>query len=162
MELTDDQLTTLREALGLAEDAELDAIITAVEDLATAPGNDPESGSEDTPASVAAKAKKFGLSVMDAATLDARLARGDQAYETLQCQHRERVVDAALSAGKIPAARGEFYLKLMEKDPEGTEQFLAGLPEEAAVNLTEKGHGVGSEVNASAASDDPKYKKWSL
>lgn len=162
VDITDDQLKDLREALGLAEDAELDAIITAVEDLATAPGNDAETDSEDTPASVAAKAKKFGLSVIDAATLEARLARGDAAHETLQRQHRERIVDAALSAGKIPAARGEFYLKLMEKDPEGTEQFLADLPDEAAVNLTETGHGVGSDVNASAVTDDPKFKKWSL
>lgn len=162
VEITDDQLTTLREALGLAEDADLDAIITAVEELATAPGNDAETNGEDTPASVAAKAKKFGLSVMDAATLEARLARGDAAYAQLQREKCERVVDAALSKGKIAPASRAVYLKLMDKDPDGTEKFLAELPDESVVNLSEKGHGVGSEINASKVTDDPQYKKWSL
>lgn len=163
MEITDDQLKTLREALGLAEDAELDSIITAVEELATAPGNNPTAAEDETPAAVAASAKRLGLTVMDGAVLEARLARGDAAYEQLNREKRERVVETALSKGKIAPASRDVYLKLMEKDPVGTEAFLAELPEESVVNLSGKGHGIGSEnADETAVESEGAYKNWSF
>lgn len=163
VEITDDQLKTLREALGLAEDAELDSIITAVEELATAPGNNPTAAEDETPAAVAASAKRLGLTVMDGAVLEARLARGDAAYEQLNREKRERVVETALSKGKIAPASRDVYLKLMEKDPVGTEAFLAELPEESVVNLSGKGHGIGSEnADETAVESEGAYKNWSF
>ncbi|MFY2788459.1 phage protease [Rhodococcus sp. MALMAid1271] len=153
--LTDEQETSLREALGLAEDADVDALIAAIEELATAPDPVPATAAASfaTPAALKSAAAKLGMSVHDDASLEARLARGDQAFETLQKRDRDAVVDTALSKGKIVPARREHYVGMMAMDPEGTKAFLEGLPDECAVPITEIGHGQGDVVNASANAD---------
>lgn len=153
--LTDEQETSLREALGLAEDADGDAVVAAIEELATAPTPPAATAaaSISTPAALKAAAEKLGMSVHDDASLEARLARGDQAFETLQKRDRDAVVDAALAKGKIVPARREHYVGMMAMDPEGTKAFLESLPDELAVPLSEIGHGQGDTVAASANTD---------
>lgn len=166
VEFTDEQLTALLEALGLAEDADADAIVTAAEELATTP---PETAaaSADTPTAVAASAARLGLQLVDGETLEARLSRGDEAYARLQREDRERVVDAALGRGAITPARRDHFLQLMAADTEGTTALLAGLPAGLAVPLSEVGHGQSGDsptVSASADSirESDTYKNWSF
>ncbi|WP_054246391.1 phage protease [Rhodococcus opacus] len=164
--LTDEQEISIREALGLAEDADADAIVTAVEDLATAPEGEAEpeaTASAATPSSVAAAAARLGLRVVDDEALEARLSRGDAAFERLEREDRERVVDAALANGKITPARRDHWLTLMSADREGTTAILEGLPKELAVPLSEVGHGRDSEVSASTnVRESDVFKNWSI
>ena len=167
MEFTDEQLTALLEALGLAEDADADAdaIVAAAEELATAP-TETAAASAETPTTVAASAARLGLQLVDGETLEARLARGDQAYARLEREDRERVVDAALGRGAITPARRDHFLQLMTADKDGTTALLASLPTGLAVPLAEVGHGQGGEKNVAASADaireSDTYKNWSF
>ena len=167
VEFTDEQLTALLEALGLAEDADADAdaIVAAAEELATAP-TETAAASAETPTTVAASAARLGLQLVDGETLEARLARGDQAYARLEREDRERVVDAALGRGAITPARRDHFLQLMTADKDGTTALLASLPTGLAVPLAEVGHGQGGEKNVAASADaireSDTYKNWSF
>ncbi|MFC7450543.1 phage protease [Rhodococcus daqingensis] len=161
VEFTDEQITALREALGLAEDADAAAIVTAVEELATAPA----AASEGTAA--AASRLPDGVVVIERdvlASLETRASRGDAAAARQERDDLERIVDTALSQGKITPARRDHWLTLMSADREGTTALLEGLPAELAVPLAEVGHGQGDDVSASAAAirESAVYQNWSL
>lgn len=155
--MTDEETTAVLAALGLDENATAADVVAAIEDLATTPESTAVAASAGaTVASVTKAAKTLGLSVFDS-TIEERLQRGDQAYATLQARDQAAVVDAALSAGKIIPSRREHFVGLMARDPEGTREFLEGLPAEAAVSLSEIGH--GQDKIAGGADDDDRTDK---
>ncbi|MGR6579275.1 phage protease [Rhodococcus qingshengii] len=163
VEFTDEQLATLLEALGLAEGATADEIVTAVEEQATAPTET----EADSTAAASARLSAAGLVTVDSgvlASLTAQAARGEAAAARQEREDRERVVDAALSQGKITPANRAHWLTLMSADPKGTADLLAGLPAELAVPLSEVGHGQSDDVAASANSvrESDTYKNWSF
>ena len=142
MEITNEQLAALRTALGLADDADLDAIIAAVEALtteeATATAGAPQVAAAAADSVVSIDREAF-------ATLQREASLGREAHERQQREDRERVVDAAIDAGKIPPGRREHWLTLMSRDEEGTRQTLASIPAETVVSLSETGHNVAPE-----------------
>lgn len=144
VEITNEQLAALRTALGLADDADLDAIIAAVEALATAAE---EAAATASTSQVAAAAADSVVSIDREAfaTLQREASLGREAHERQQREDRERVVDAAIDAGKIPPGRREHWLTLMSRDEEGTRQTLASIPAETVVSLSETGHNVAPE-----------------
>lgn len=161
--LTDEQETSIREALGLAEDADAAAIVTAVEDLATTPEGDGGNAPAAAAASAPASASVISIDREVLASLESRASRGDAAMARQEQEDRERIVDAALSVGKITPARRDHWLTLLSADREGTTAILDGLPKELAVPLSEVGHGQGADVAASApVSEDETYKNWSI
>lgn len=171
----EDTMSTLKEGLaqklGLAADVDDEALLKAFEEAleAKASENDDNSGDAsegdaelESPAQVAAAAQRLGLTVIDAASADqlrADAAAGREALSRIQREADEKVVRAAIADGKIPPSREDHYLALMERDREGTTQWLASLPREAAVPLTEVGHSTEAAQDPSA---NPVYKNWSL
>lgn len=116
---TPEQLTTMRQRLGVADDADeqtiLDALIEALDEQAV-----------DEPA---AAQLPDGVVAIDAAQLDdlrRRAERGDEARAQQEREHRERLVDAAVRDGRIPAARRDAWLTMLAADP-GAEATLASL-----------------------------------
>jgi hypothetical protein len=140
--LTDEQETSLREALGLAEDADAEAFVTAIEDLATAPP------AEAPAATAAASRLPDGVVTVEAsvlAELRSNAARGAEARAQQESDAREAVVSDAVKAGKIPVSKKAAWLKTIEADPSMSE-VLASL-EPGLIPVSAIGHG----VEASAA-----------
>jgi ATP-dependent Clp endopeptidase proteolytic subunit ClpP len=153
--LTDEQETSIREALGLAEDVDADAIVTAIEDLATAPPETDASASASGTANASRTAAlPDGVVAVDAdqlAALQAQAARGVAAAERQDLEDRERIVNEAVRAGKIPPARKNHWLKQLEADA-GAADTLNSL----APGLVPVGEpiGHGSDASESDMSDD--------
>lgn len=155
--------------LGLDADADEGAINAAIEGL---PDASPEGGTAtadqapaaelETPALVAAAAKKLGMTVLDEETdrsLRADAAAGREALSRIQRDEDSQIVKSAIADGKIPPAREAHYIGLMERDRDGTTEWLASVPKEAAVALTEMGHATEPVADVTA---DPAYKNWSF
>ncbi|AOD24052.1 hypothetical protein IM25_22745 [Rhodococcus sp. p52] len=142
----------LAKRLGVSEDADDDTLLGAL-DEALAEGEETTAENPAVPAtaeSVTQAAARFGLTVVDSATLeqlraDARLGR--QASERQEREDRERIVDNAIGKGKIPPSRRDHWLNLLTVD-KAMADTLNALPDELAVPLTEIGHSVdGSTSN---------------
>lgn len=131
--LTDELWKRLSEALGLPEDADAETLVATVEDLVTKP--------EPKPEEIAAAA---GL---DPATVS-QLRYDAEQGRVLAAAARKRevtdVVQAALSKGKITAARRSHWITMIEADP-AMADTLASIPDQFAVPLTEIGHGVDAD-----------------
>lgn len=155
----------LAQKLGLAADADDDAVLKAFDDaIATHPAADAESGdaAEATPEQIAAAAKKHGLTVLDAGVaqrLTADAAAGREARDRQQREDDTRVVDAAIGKGKITPARRDHFIALMSSDRKGTTDLLEKTLQESAVPLTEMGHSTEPVENVT---DNPVYKNWSF
>jgi hypothetical protein len=82
-------------------------------------GGDPANAQPTTPPS--------GAVMVDAArlaSLEARAARGDQALTRFEHQDRDSVINAAISAGKVPKSRESHWQTQWGTDPEGTRHLL--------------------------------------
>lgn len=138
-------LTKLRKALGLAEDADEAAILAAAEAARTAVTTHAQQLRQIAEAAKVPEPEKAGADQIVTALQAQAAAAGDVAklaqevvslqtqLTTLQQQQaRERavaVVDAAIRDGKpIPATLREHYIARHVQDPAGVEKELAGLP----------------------------------
>lgn len=138
----------LAEQLGIPADADdataLQALTEALAERAETTVVLNEDGGSLTLEQVAAAARQLGQTMLDEATatrLVADSAAGREALGRIQRQADEQVVSSAISDGKIFASRREHYMKLMEMDRDGTTSALSSMPKEAAVPLSEIGHG---------------------
>lgn len=133
--------------LGVAEDADDDTLLGAL-DEALAEGEDAAAEqSSQTAESVTQAAARLGLTVVDSAVLDQLrndAALGRQASERQDREDRERIVDAAITKGKIPPARREHWLNLLKAD-KAMVDTLNALPDELAAPMREIGHSVADE-----------------
>lgn len=174
----------LRESLGLPETATDDEVIAATraalgitdEPDTTKAGDPPPapSGAAPVPAvepaapEVAPAAAKVDGEVvaLDRATYDQLIANstaGANAAATLQAQADARVVDGAISTGRIMASRRDHYLTLMSADRADTTELLTTrLQPGAAVPLNPMGHADGPAPQASANTDDPRFVEWKV
>ena len=141
MGFTPDQLTKMRADLGLAPDADETAIASAVA------------------ARPATPSLPDGIIAVDAARFDeiqAQAAAGARASEELRVTNRNRIVDQAISDGKIAASRRDHYITLMDADPEGTKGILDSLHANT-IPVAEIGYDGGSETLAKAAEEDAAH-----
>ena len=136
-----EQLTTMRQKLGLADDAPeqtiVDALTEALDEQA------------ETPAPAAA-ALPAGMQLVDEGTLAALRASaqlGEAAHTRQQREDREALVAAAIGDGRIPPARRGHWLTQLENDP-GAAETLAAMPKGLIPVGEPKGH-------ASASLEDP-------
>lgn len=128
---TDEQETSIRDALGLAVDADGDAIVAAIEDLATKPA------AEAPPAALAEGVVAIDQSVLVA--LQASAARGEAAARRQEDDDRTSMVDTAVRNGQIAPARREHWLNSIKADA-GQAEVLAGLAH-GLIPVSEIGHG---------------------
>jgi ATP-dependent protease ClpP protease subunit len=119
---TDEHLDTLRTKLGLAADADEDAIVAAVTEQADASAGETD---EDRDLQVPDGAVLVAASVLD--DLKAQAAQGVEARQEQQRQRREQLVAAAVQDGRIRPADRAGWLNDLEKDPERKEATLASL-----------------------------------
>lgn len=164
-------MPTLKEGLvqklGLAADADDDAVLSAFEAaLATkteALAEDGGAGTEEaTPEQIAAAAKKHGLVVLDEGVVNglrADAAAGREARDRQQAEDDAKVVDTAISKGKITPARREHFLACMKVDREGTTTLLEKTLQESAIPMTAIGHSTEPVENVT---ENPAYKNWSF
>lgn len=148
--------------LGLDADADLDAVNAALEALSDGEGAEQQSGELETPAQVAAAAAKLGMVIRDAdkdTQLHADAAAGREALSRINRDSDQTVVRTAISEGKIPPSREAHYVSLMERDREGTTAWLASVPKEAAVALTEMGHAAPDVVDSKTGENNPLLKE---
>jgi hypothetical protein len=170
---TDEQLTTLRQQLGLPEDADAATILAAnAEALAeraestdpVPPAPTPTPPNPPTPPTP--QAIPEGLTVIETDVLEGlqtAAAAGQSAHQRFQREDRDREIDAAVRAGKITPARVEHWQKAWEADPEGAKATLASLapglvPVEFSGSPGEpdnSDHAVGDALIASLGLGDP-------
>jgi len=133
-DLTEDQLTTMRQELGLQEDADGATILAALQARLTEPAT-PEQ-----PSPTASLPK--GVVTIDEKTLaDLRSAAeaGQRAAVRQETEDREGLVRAAIADGRIAPARRDAWLAQLAADP-GAADVLAGLTPGLIPVATETGH----------------------
>ena len=143
---SDEQLTTMRQELGLPEDADEATIVAALS----------EALSEAAEPKAAAPAVPEGMALVDAAVLTelrTGAEAGRTAREELDNTARDRAVEAAIKAGKTTPARREHWIKSWQADPEGTRTLLESL-EPGLVPVAELGHALNRDDTDPAGNVD--------
>lgn len=131
---SDEQLTTMRQTLGLAENADEATIVAAL-------GEALEERAE--PTAAATTAVPEGMSLVETAVLDdlrTGAAAGRSAREQLDHQARDAAIDAAIADGRTTPARREHWVASWTADADGTRDMLAALAPGLAVPTSESGH----------------------
>lgn len=143
---SDEQLTTMRQELGLPEDADEATIVAALSEALAAQTEDPAS-----PAPVPAGMALVEKDVLD--NLRDQAGKGAAARQQQLDEHRDRTIAQAVSDGKITPARKGHWATAWAADPEGTEQTLSTL-EPGLVPVEERGH---AQTNTGGSAYDELY-----
>lgn len=77
---------------------------------------------------------------------------GAEAHAILAAQDRDRVLDAAVRAGKFPPARRAHYIAMWEKDPDGTREHVEKTLAAGLIPVGDHEH--GNALASEAMSDD--------
>ena len=156
---TDEQLTNMRQDLGLAGDADEATIVAALSealseraDPADSPPTPPAPPvvaeiNGPAPATPAPNPSKPGTMVIDTSAWDAqqeRIQRLEAADKQRRVAERDQVIAQAVAEGKFHLDRSEHWARLWDADPEGTRQILDGLTR-FVVPVNELGHGGGDD-----------------
>lgn len=67
------------------------------------------------------------------ADLERRAARGDTARTEQENQERDRIIDAAIRAGKVPKSRQAHWVSQWKVDVEGTKKLLTAKVEDGGL-----------------------------
>jgi len=141
---------SLVEKLGLAADADDDAILAAFEaKIAEKPAN-PAPVAEPTTDQITSAAAKLGMTMVDKVQYDEAVAAiNELRVERANALKTEdaRLVDEAVSDGKIAPANKASWLDLMDKDRAGIRASLAAVPK-GLIPVSEIGHGRSSETES--------------
>lgn len=143
---SDEQLTSMRQKLGTAEDADEATILAALHEALDE--------QTDPPVVPATPVVSAGQVVIEADVLDGLRAQATQgaAARTQQLdEHRDRTITAAIADGKITPARKDHWVTSWAADAEGTELTLKALAP-GLVPVDERGHDQ-STVTGSAYDD---------
>lgn len=119
VDFTDEQLTTLRQSVGVGEDADAGTILAALTEALEERADD----------GTAAQTEPEGVVRLDQATYDELVNNARAGREARDEQHRdrrERLVDEAVRDGRIPPARREAWLAQLAADA-GASEVLASL-----------------------------------
>lgn len=120
-------------------------------------GNTPPSG-QTPPAQASAAPRQLPGGVMIDAEMwrqtqeELSVVRADR--EKREKQEDQEYLTKAVRAGKIPPARVDHYMSLMQADREGTREFIDGLPE--SLPMQREYGGMGELDDALKASDYPE------
>lgn len=131
MAFSPEQLTTMRQSLGLSAEADEATIVAALAEALAEQADTPP-----------AAALPDGVVTVDAATLEnlrADAARGAEAARRQEREDRETLVAAAVADGRIAPARTAAWLASLEADP-GAAETLAKL-ERGLIPVAERGYG---------------------
>lgn len=163
---SDEQLTTMRQQLGLAEDADEATIVAALTEALDERAETPTNSTTST----ATASLPEGVVAIDASVLDylrTRAEAGVRAEQRQQEDRRQQLVSAALRDGRIRSADRDRWLNNLKRDPEGTEATLAAL-EPGLVPVSERGHDQDGAtetpeqpVSLHAVRETAAYKNWS-
>lgn len=147
---SDEQITDIRQRLGVSDDADETAILAALAE-ALAERADPPPAPAPTPT---APVLPDGVVVIDQeqlAELQVAAKAGVAASQRFADQDRDTAIKAAISEGRIPKARQEHYEKAWAADAEGTKTLLASLAK-GLVPVEQ----IGTAHNAEADGSDPE------
>jgi hypothetical protein len=117
---SDEQMKTMRQELGLAEDADETAIMAAFSDAQKATKTE-SPGTPEVPE---------GMSLVESdvlASLKSDSAAGRAALDQLNAQARDAAIEGAIKDGKITPARRDHWTKSWAADAEGTKALLDSL-----------------------------------
>lgn len=134
--------------LGLDADADEAAIETAIAELAdriTTTEQEPAEPTLEQAIAVAAKADLATITVEALEALKAEARAGAEARAQQLRESDERVVDAAIAAGKIAPARRDHHIAALAADRVGHTAVLNAL-QPGLVPIAEKGHGVTADI----------------
>lgn len=134
---SDEQITTMRQTLGLAENADEATIVAALDEALTERA-EPTAAAPTTTTTV-----PEGMTLVETAVLDdlrEGATAGRSAREQLDNQARDAAIDAAIADGRTTPARREHWTASWDADAEGTSTMLAALAPGLAVPTTEAGH----------------------
>jgi ATP-dependent protease ClpP protease subunit len=133
--------------LGLDADADEAAIESAIAELADRANTEPEQVEPtlEQAIAVAAKADLATITVEALEALQSEARAGADARAQQLREADERVVDAAIAAGKIAPARRDHHIAALAADRVGHTAVLAAL-QPGLVPLAEKGHGVTADI----------------
>jgi len=152
----------LRQRLGIAENADEATLLAAVDEALAEQADPPRAGGQATlqlPEGIVTVER----SVLEQLSSDAQLGR--QAHERQQAEHRDRVLQTALSTGRISPANREHFSTLLQADPEGTERALMALPEGLIPVTKELGHdqaGAAETASVDTVRASASYQNWSF
>ena len=140
----------LAELFGVSADADDEAILAAAKEAleAVAATDEPAEPVEPTIEQAAAVAAKSGLTLVNSETLVALQDQARAGAEARALQVREayeRIVDSAISEGRIAPASREHWMTQLTADPEGIQNVIAALP--AVIPVTELGHAITNEAD---------------
>ena len=133
--------------LGLDADADEAAIETAIAALADRADVEPEPAEPtlDQAIQIAAKADLATITTEALAALQAEARSGAEARAQQLRESDERVVDAAISAGKIAPFRRDHHIAALAADRDGHTAVLAAL-QPGLVPIAEAGHGITADI----------------
>ena len=170
VEITDDQLTALRSALGLADDADLTAIVAAAEAASTTSEDttDTPAAPQGTETTETAQASTGGMPTGVVAIDSGRLAALEAdaaAFKAHLVKQRdaeiETVLSSAISEGRITPANSAAWRETLTRDLDHGRSLLSSMAANSAAPVAELGHATESadvaDVQASTA-----YKNWSI
>jgi ATP-dependent Clp endopeptidase proteolytic subunit ClpP len=157
---TAEQLTNMRQDLGLAGDADEATIVAALSEALTEradPADSPPTPpaappvvaeiNGPAPAAPQPNPSKPGTMVIDSSAWDAqqeRIQRLEATDKQRRREERDTVIASAVAEGKFHQDRSEHWARLWDADPEGTRQILDGLTR-FVVPVNELGHGGGDD-----------------
>lgn len=147
---SDEQLTTMRQQLGLADAADETAIAEAV---AARAAQGSETGAEPPPAALPEGVVTIDASQLEQLQVAAR--RGEEARTRQEREDREALVAAAIADGRIAPARREAWLQTLERDP-GSAETLASM----APGLIPVGPPAGHSAEASTSDPAKQDDYW--
>lgn len=150
---TDEQMTQLREKLGVADDADEQTILDALDEALEERADDPE----DTGTT---NVLPEGVVTIDSTVLGElqnRAARGDAARTEQELAARASLVDGAIRDGRITPAGRESWMNLLAQDA-GAADTLAGLAKNT-VPLEARGH-AGNPANDAAGDPAARDDYW--
>lgn len=140
---TDEQLTNMRQQLGLAADADEATIAAALTEALAEQAEDPADlvvpAALPTPTTAALPPGVVAIDAEVLAQLQAGATAGAAASARQAQEDRDSVIAAALRAGKITANTRGNYEELWAKDADGTRKLLDALPS-GLVPVDEIGH----------------------
>jgi len=142
---SDEQLTTLRQQVGVADDADEATILAALAEAMT------EQADPTPPTPLPAGTVAIDAEQLEQLQVAARA--GQEARAQQQTEHREQLVSAAVADGRIPPARRDAWLASLAADP-GSEQTLASL----APGLIPIGAPVGHTGQPDNSADDDVFE----